>query len=77
MPVLRKALTAFGAHMSVEEELRWLWLACLTAVHVWDDDGWERMSALYLALTRQVGKRSASARRRLACALTGCCSPAS
>ncbi len=55
VPVLRRALTAFGADMSVEEELRWLWLACLTAVHVWDDSGWERMSARYLALARQAG----------------------
>jgi DNA-binding CsgD family transcriptional regulator len=55
VPVLRRALTAFGTDMSVEEELRWLWLACLTAVHVWDDDGWERMSARYLALVRQAG----------------------
>jgi len=55
VPVLRKALTAFGADMSVAEELRWLWLACLTAVHVWDDSGWERMSARYLALARQAG----------------------
>ena len=55
VPVLRKALTAFGTDMSVEEELRWLWLACLTAVHVWDDDAWERLSARYLALVRQTG----------------------
>ncbi len=55
VPVLRKALAAFGAGMSVEEELRWLWLACLTAVHIWDDAGWDRMSARYLALVRQTG----------------------
>jgi len=55
MPVLRKALAAFGTGLSVEEELRWLWLACLTAVHVWDDAGWERMSARYLALAREAG----------------------
>jgi DNA-binding CsgD family transcriptional regulator len=55
VPVLRKALAEFGAGVSVEEELRWLWLACLTAVHVWDDDGWERLSARYLALARGAG----------------------
>jgi DNA-binding CsgD family transcriptional regulator len=55
VPVLRTALTAFGTGMSVQEELRWLWLACLTAVHVWDDDAWERLSARYLALVRQTG----------------------
>ncbi len=55
VPVLRKALAAFGADISVEEELRWLWLACLTAVHVWDDDAWEQLSARYLVLARQAG----------------------
>lgn len=55
VPILRRALEAFGAGMPVEEELRWLWLACVTAVHVWDDAAWERMSARYLALTRQAG----------------------
>jgi DNA-binding CsgD family transcriptional regulator len=55
VPVLRKALAAFGTDMSVEEELRWLWLACVTAVHVWDDEGWEHLSARYLALVGQTG----------------------
>jgi hypothetical protein len=55
VPVLRKALAVFGTDMSVEEELRWLWLACVTAVHVWDDDAWERLSARYLELVGQTG----------------------
>ncbi len=55
VPVLRRALAVFGTGMSVEDELRWLWLACLTAVHVWDDEAWERLSARYLALVRQAG----------------------
>jgi DNA-binding CsgD family transcriptional regulator len=55
VPVLRQALAAFGAGLSVEEELRWLWLACVTAVHVWDDDAWERLSVRYLELVRQAG----------------------
>ncbi len=55
VPVLRKALAAFGTDMSAREELRWLWLACLTAVHVWDDDGWERLSTRYLELARSAG----------------------
>jgi DNA-binding CsgD family transcriptional regulator len=55
VPILQRALIAFGADMSVEEELRWLWLACLTAVHIWDDDGWDRLSARYVELARQAG----------------------
>ena len=55
VPLLRRALSAFGAGMSAEEELRWLWLGCLTAVHIWDDDGWERLSARYVELARRAG----------------------
>jgi DNA-binding CsgD family transcriptional regulator len=55
VPILRRALEVFGADMPAEEELRWLWLACITAIHVWDDAAWERLSARYLALTRQSG----------------------
>jgi DNA-binding NarL/FixJ family response regulator len=55
VPVLRRALRVFGAEMSVAEELRWLSLACLTAMHTWDDGGWERMSARYVELAEQAG----------------------
>jgi DNA-binding CsgD family transcriptional regulator len=55
VPTLRRAVGSFGAEMSVEEELRWLWLACLTAVHTWDDTGWERLSARYAELACQAG----------------------
>jgi DNA-binding CsgD family transcriptional regulator/tetratricopeptide (TPR) repeat protein len=38
-PVLRRAATAFaGATVSVEEVLRWGWLATAAAVYVWDYD---------------------------------------
>ena len=55
VPILRRAVGAFGAGMSVAEELRWLWLACLTAVHIWDDGSWDRLSARYVDLARQAG----------------------
>jgi DNA-binding CsgD family transcriptional regulator len=55
VPILQRALTAFGADMSAGDELRWLWLGCLTAVHIWDDEGWERLSARYEELARQAG----------------------
>jgi DNA-binding CsgD family transcriptional regulator len=55
MPVLRDALRAVKARGPAREGLRWLWLACLTAVHVWDDDGWEALSARYLDLARSAG----------------------
>jgi DNA-binding CsgD family transcriptional regulator len=58
VPVLRKALAAFTADTPVKDELRWLWLACLTALHVWDDAGWDVMSARYLDLARTAGALS-------------------
>ena len=58
LPVLQRALAAFGAAMSAEEELRWLWLAYVSALHVWDDDRWEALSSRYFQLARRVGALS-------------------
>ena len=43
-PILRRALSAFDGEMSAEAELRWLWLACDAAVHLWDYDRWDRLA---------------------------------
>jgi len=58
LPLLRQALTAFGDGMSADEELRWLWLACVAALHIWDDDRWEQLSARFLQLAREAGSLS-------------------
>jgi DNA-binding CsgD family transcriptional regulator len=58
MPILRRALTEFGVGMSAEEELRWLWLACVAAMRVWDDDRWEALTARHVQLSRQTGTLS-------------------
>ncbi len=55
LPILHEAVSAFGSQMPVADELRWLWLACITAVHTWDDGGWERLSARYLELACRAG----------------------
>ncbi len=55
VPVLHRALKALGNGMPVADELRWLWLACVAAVHTWDDDAWERLSARYVTLARETG----------------------
>jgi DNA-binding CsgD family transcriptional regulator len=57
-PVLRSALAAFGARMSVEEELRWLWLACVAAMRIWDSDQWNVLSSRHVQLARQTGSLS-------------------
>jgi hypothetical protein len=58
VPVLRRALADFGAGMSAEEELRRMYLACITAIRLWDDDSWETLSARYLRLARETGTLS-------------------
>jgi DNA-binding CsgD family transcriptional regulator len=55
LPVLQQALDAFGRQMSAEEELRWLWLACIAALHLWDDGKWDALSRRHVELARQVG----------------------
>jgi hypothetical protein len=52
-PILRRALSAFDGEMSAEAEVRWLWLACDAAVHLWDYDRWDRLAGRYVQLTRE------------------------
>jgi len=54
-PILRRALSAFDRETSAEAELRWLWLACDAAVHLWDYDRWDRYAGRYAQLTREAG----------------------
>jgi DNA-binding CsgD family transcriptional regulator len=56
--MLRRALATFGDDMSAEEELRWLWLASVAAMRVWDVDAWEALSARHVRLARGVGALS-------------------
>jgi DNA-binding CsgD family transcriptional regulator len=58
LPILREALTAFGRGMSADEELRWFWLACVAALHAWDDDRWEQLSTRFVQLARSAGSLS-------------------
>jgi DNA-binding CsgD family transcriptional regulator len=58
LPILREALNAFGAGMSVDEELRWHWVAGIVARYVWDDDSWQVLSDRHVTLARSVGALS-------------------
>ena len=49
VPELQGALDAFGRDMSADEELRWMWLINLAALHLWDDERWDLLSGRYLA----------------------------
>src|SRR5207302_3187100 len=55
-PILRQALSAFlSEHISIEEGLRWLWLACLAAVNLWDHEAWYVLSTRHVQLARDAG----------------------
>jgi DNA-binding CsgD family transcriptional regulator len=55
-PLLRRALEAFRSeHLSREEGLRWLWLACLAAVDLWDHETWYVLSTRHVELAREAG----------------------
>ncbi|HKN98645.1 MAG TPA: LuxR C-terminal-related transcriptional regulator, partial [Pseudonocardiaceae bacterium] len=58
LPALRRAIAEFGAGMSVEEELHWLYLAAVTALRTWDDAAWDALSARHVALARGTGELS-------------------
>src|SRR5947209_8335410 len=55
-PTLKRALSAFDSeHISTEDGVRWLWLACSTAVRLWDDESWELLSTRHVQLARDAG----------------------
>jgi DNA-binding CsgD family transcriptional regulator len=58
LPLLRRAVGAFDGETSPEEDLRWLWLANIAAVHLWDFDRWGRFSSRHVRLTRGAGALS-------------------
>ncbi len=55
-PLLQGAMRAFrGPDVSVEENLRWLFPACTTALDLWDDATWEVLASRHLRLARDTG----------------------
>jgi RNA polymerase sigma factor (sigma-70 family) len=41
--------------MSQTEQLRWMWGATVTSIHLWDDEAWERLADRHLRLIRETG----------------------
>jgi DNA-binding CsgD family transcriptional regulator len=58
LPILREALHLFGTGMSVDQELRWHWVAGIVARYVWDDHSWDVLSDRHVRLARSVGALS-------------------
>ncbi|MGX7678509.1 helix-turn-helix transcriptional regulator [Jatrophihabitans sp. DSM 45814] len=55
VPVLQRALAGLDGLPAFEEELRWLWLASVAAISVWDDTRLYRLSDRHVQLTRDSG----------------------
>ena len=58
VPILRRAQAAFSTDASAIEQLRWLWLATIASVQLWDDTGWETLSERHVRLARRTGALS-------------------
>jgi DNA-binding CsgD family transcriptional regulator len=55
-PTLKRALNAFGSvGIFRKEGARWLWLACVAAVILWDDENWDVLSTRHVQLMRDTG----------------------
>ncbi len=55
VPILRQAQRAIEGATPQTEQLRWMWGATVSTLHLWDDEGWERLSDLHLRLVRETG----------------------
>jgi len=56
--ILRQAQSAIEDTMSQAEQLHWMWGATVATLHLWDDEGWERLSDLHLRWVRETGALS-------------------
>ena len=57
-PILRRALTAFGRALAAGEEPGGLGLACVAALHLWDDEKWDELSGQHVEQARRAGALS-------------------
>jgi DNA-binding CsgD family transcriptional regulator len=58
-PIRQRAVRAFrGDDLTVEEGLRWLWLASSDAAELWDDEGWSVLSGRHIDMARAAGALS-------------------
>ncbi len=55
VPILRQAQRTIEGEVSQTEQLRWMWGATVSTLHLWDDEGWKRLSDLHLYLVHETG----------------------
>src|SRR4051794_1176433 len=54
-PLLRRAIATFAEGSPVQENFRWGWLMTISAKLIWDEDGWQTVSARFLREGREAG----------------------
>ena len=55
VPILRQAQQTIEDAPSTAEQLQWMWAATVSTLHLWDDEGWERLADRHLQLVRETG----------------------
>jgi DNA-binding CsgD family transcriptional regulator/tetratricopeptide (TPR) repeat protein len=55
VPILRQAQHAFDNGIPSADQLRWKWLATVSAVHLWEDTLWETLAQAHVQLARKTG----------------------
>ncbi|MFI6679568.1 ATP-binding protein [Kribbella sp. NPDC050470] len=59
-PLLRRATEVFDSdHLSLEEGVRFMWLAAVVASDLWDERAWDRLTRRHLRIVREAGALSA------------------
>jgi len=59
-PLLRQATQAFGGdELTMEEGVRFMWLAAVVASDLWDEQAWDRLTSRHLKIVRAAGALSA------------------
>jgi hypothetical protein len=58
-PMIERVIGAFcDEEISVQEGLRWSWLASILAADLWDDERWHVVATRYVSITREAGALS-------------------
>lgn len=58
LETVREAITVYGRGLTIEQELRWMFLACVAAAHLWDLDRLGVLAERYVRLARETGALS-------------------
>lgn len=59
VPIRQRMVRAFRSDdLTVEEGLRWLWIASVDAAELWDDESWSALSARHVGMARAAGALS-------------------